>query len=159
MSDLSSTSSNTKNYAAVAFADIASSLNRIEKTEHIVLASCYNTTITLADFIKAFCDFQETYKHDSSDDIDPIKLTETVTNLIDIKCPGESLMNKLNVLVTCGSTIKIERGADFWLGHLIDFCIGISLLNRMGGDITKNEGFPAIQEMWANFVRTLPGPE
>lgn len=160
MSNSSSTFHNNDNSTAIAFADIAGSLNEIEKTEHQVLAvGCCGTTITLGDFIKAFRYFQETYKHDSSDNIDPIKLTEAVTKLIDVKYPGASVMDKLNVLVECGSTVKIKKGSDFWLGHLIDFCIGLSLLTRMGGDVTKNEGFSTIQEMWANFVRSLPGPE
>ena len=90
--------------------------------------------------------------------IDPINLATTVTKLIDRKYPRASVMDKLNVLVRCGSSVKIERGADFWLGHLIDFCIGMSLLTRMGGDVTKNEGFPSIQQMWTRFVDTLPGP-
>ena len=160
MSNSSSISLNNKNSTAIAFADLASSLNEIEKTEHQVLVvSCCGTTITLGDFIKAFRDFQETYKHDSNDNIDPIKLTEAVTKLIDVKYPRASVMDKLNVLVECGSTVKIKKGSDFWLGHLIDFCIGLSLLTRMGGDVTKNEGFSTIQEMWSNFVRSLPGPE
>jgi len=159
MSDSSFITTSNPSYAKVTYQNIAGNLNKTEKTDHIVLASRFLTNITLGDFIKAFRDFQETYKHDSSDYIDPIQITETVTKLIDIKCPGASVMDKLNVLVTCGSTVKIEKGPNFWLGHLIDFCIGISLLTRMGGDVTKNKGFPAIQEMWANFVRSLPGPE
>ena len=160
MSTSLSTSHNNKNSTAIAFANIASSFNQIEKTDdHVLATSCCGTPITLGDFITTFRDFQETYKHDSSDYIDPIKLTDAVTKLIDTKCPGASVMDKLNVLVTCGSTIKIKRGSDFWLGHLIDFCIGLSLLTRMEGDVTKNEGFSTIQGMWANFVDSLPGPE
>ena len=128
-----------------------------------MLATRGNVSITLSDFIKTFRDFSQslvtTQELSEQDTIDPIGLSESVLKLIDRKYPTASVIDKLNVLVKCGSTIKIERGADFWLGHLIDFCIGLSLLNRMEGDITKNEGFPAIQEMWGNFVRSLPGPE
>ncbi len=140
-------------------------LKREVKTEHIALATHANVSITLSDFITAFMNFSQslstttTQAPSEQDMIDPINLAGTVTELIDRKYPRASVMDKLNILVRCGSTIKIERGADFWLGHLIDFCIGISLLTRMGGDVTKNEGFPAIQEMWTRFVDNLPGPE
>ena len=135
------------------------------KTEHIVLATHDNVSITLSDFITTFRNFSQsladttTQAHSEQDMIDPINLATTVTKLIDRKYPRASVMDKLNVLVRCGSSVKIERGADFWLGHLIDFCIGMSLLTRMGGDVTKNEGFPAIQQMWTRLVDNLPGPE
>ena len=163
MSTQSSISSGNNNCSVIAYSNLEGHLNNIEKTEHIVLATRGNVSITLSDFIKTFRDFSQslatTQELSEQDTIDPIGLSESVLKLIDRKYPTASVIDKLNVLVKCGSTIKIERGADFWLGHLIDFCIGLSLLNRMEGDITKNEGFPAIQEMWANFVRSLPGPK
>ena len=87
MSDSSFITTSNPSYAKVTYQNIAGNLNKTEKTDHIVLASRFLTNITLGDFMKAFRDFQETYKHDSSDYIDPIQITETVTKLIDIKCP------------------------------------------------------------------------
>ena len=161
MSIQTSISSGNNTHSVIAHANLESHLNNIEKTQHIVLANHNNGPITLSDFITTFRNFSQSLSATTQEEdmIDPINLAGCVTKLIDEKCPGASVIDKLNVLVRCGSTIKIERGPDFWLGHLIDFCIGMSLLNRMEGDITKNEGFPAIQEMWANFVNSLPGPE
>ena len=163
MSTQSSISSGNNNYSVIAYANLEGHLNNVEKTEHIVLATHASISITLSDFIKTFRDFSQslatTQTLSEQDMIDPIGLSESVLKLIDRKYPTASVIDKLNILVRCGSTIKIERGADFWLGHLIDFCVGLSLLNRMEGDITKNEGFPVIQGMWANFVNSLPGPE
>lgn len=159
MSIQTSVSLGNNNHSVIAHANLESHLNNIENTQHIVLANYNNGPITLSDFITTFRNFSQSLSATTQDMIDPINLAGCVTKLIDEKCPGASVIDKLNVLVRCGSTIKIERGPDFWLGHLIDFCVGMSLLNRMEGDITKNEGFPTIQGMWANFVNSLPGPE
>ena len=161
MSIQTSISSGNNTHSVIAHANLESHLNNIENTQHIVLANYNNGPITLSDFITTFRNFSQSLSATTQEEdmIDPINLAGCVTKLIDEKCPGASVIDKLNVLVRCGSTIKIERGPDFWLGHLIDFCIGMSLLNRMEGDITKNEGFPAIQQMWTRLVDNLPGPE
>ena len=82
------------------------------KTEHIVLATHDNVSITLSDFITTFRNFSQsladttTQAHSEQDMIDPINLATTVTKLIDRKYPRASVMDKLNVLVRCGSSIN-----------------------------------------------------
>ena len=134
-----------------------SKVGSLYKSADIVLVNKPNYKITMGDFFKLCSDYHDSNKDEN---VDPLGLTEAILHLIDTKCCHIPKMDKLNTLVECGSRVKTTMGESHWLGHLLDFCIGVTLLTYTAkGDITKHEEFPKIADMWKNFVDNLPTDE